>query len=419
MTLTDTQVIRAGRVLSGSAIAMAVGGLVVAIVAGRWEEAWLTLTPVNASIGIGFGVLAWTILPRQPRNRSVWAYAVAAFFGGLYATCLAVLVHSVPPNVINDVDADLLPAELTWQAAIAIGTMSAAWIPGFLLPLTIGLLLFPDGQLPSPRWRWVGWYQATTLSLAFLLSLGANHRWSTRPAPQPGGTLGTIAEVFINLALLGALLGIASLVVRYRHGDAVIRHQIRWIAVGGALIVVSLAFRFAFDSRGTASLENAVYFVPLASLILSFWVAITKYRLYEIDVIISKSVTYLGLAAVITGLYVLVVLGPLLLIDSSDESGPGLLLPILATGAVAIAFEPVRTRMQRFANRLVYGERATPYEVLSQVTARLADTEPGSGTEALARLLADGTGADSAVVWLRSGDVFTPDGVWHLSLIHI
>ena len=111
----------------------------------------------------------------------------------------------------------------------------------------------------------------------------------------------------------------------------------------------------------------------LVLLIGSFWVAIAKYRLYEIDVIISKSVTYLGLGAVITGLYAAVVIVPLLVLGRSDDGSPGLVLPIVATAVVAVLFEPIRARMQRWANRLVYGDRATPHEVLSQVTSRLAD----------------------------------------------
>ena len=67
-------------------------------------------------------------------------------------------------------------------------------------------------------------------------------------------------------------------------------------------------------------------------LIGSFWMAVTKYRLYEIDVIVSKSLTYLGLGAVITGLYVLLVVGPLLVVGRSDDGGPGLVLPIVAHG---------------------------------------------------------------------------------------
>ncbi len=88
MTLTDAQLIRIGRTIAAVAVLLAVGGLIAAISLGRWQSAVNTVTPINASVAVGFGALAWTVLPKQPRNRSVWAYNVAAFFGGLYSAAL-------------------------------------------------------------------------------------------------------------------------------------------------------------------------------------------------------------------------------------------------------------------------------------------------------------------------------------------
>ncbi|MGB7877823.1 MAG: hypothetical protein WBL31_03605, partial [Ilumatobacteraceae bacterium] len=193
MTPTDAQLIRIGRTIAAVAVVLAVGGLIVAISLGRWQSAVNTVTPINASVGVGFGALAWTVLPKQPRNRSVWAYNVAAFFGGLYSAALVPLVLAIPPDVEASADA-LIPAELSWPAAIAATILAAGWIPSFLLPLTIGLLLFPDGRVPSPRWRWALRFQSSTLGLAFLLACAANNPRSTRPLPTPGGTLGDLAE---------------------------------------------------------------------------------------------------------------------------------------------------------------------------------------------------------------------------------
>ena len=415
MRPTDAQLIRIGRTIAAVAVVLAVGGLIAAISLGRWQSAVNTVTPINASVGVGFGALAWTILPKQPRNRSVWAYTVAAFFGGLYSAALVPLVLAISPDVEANADA-LIPADLPWTAATAATILAAGWIPAFLLPLTIGLLLFPNGHVPSPRWRWALRFQTTALGLAFLLACAANNPWSTRPIPTPGGTLGDLAEIFILLALLSALLGIASLVVRYRKGDAVIRHQIRWIAAGGALVVIGeLALRLAAggDSGDVGpTIQILINLVPLLLLIAAFWVAITRYRLYEIDTIISKSVTYFGLAVVIVGLYAAIVVVPLLIIGASDEGGPGLILPIVASAMVAVLFEPIRSRLQRGANRLVYGDRVSPYEVLSQVTSSLPDVAAGDGTGDLARLLASGTGAERAIVWVASGGVLRPSGVF-------
>jgi signal transduction histidine kinase len=152
-----------------------------------------------------------------------------------------------------------------------------------------------------------------------------------------------------------------------------------------------------------------------SALVLAYGIAIAKYRLYDIDVVISKSVTYLGMAAVITVLYAAVVVVPIVVIGESDAGGPGLLLPIVATAAVAVLFEPIRSYMQRGANRLVYGKRATPHDVLSQVTANLSSVEAGDGSEDLARLVAEGTGAERAIVWLVADDLLQPEGTWSVA----
>jgi signal transduction histidine kinase len=417
MTPTDEQLIRLGRTVAGSSVVVAIGGLVVAAAVGRWEVAWEVLAPVNALVGVGFGALAWTVLPKQPRNGSVWAYTFAAFFGGLFSACLAILVLSAPTSLLDDVsDLAMIPADLPWPAAIAAGVMVTFWLPCLFLPLTLGLLLFPDGRLPSPSWRWVGWYQALTLTLAVIGSLVLNNRWSTYEVTSVTGTFGTIVEVVIVLAQLGAAFGVAALVARYRRGDTMVRRQIRWIASGGALLVIGTAAIFvirgglAGPSDSTA--ENLLNLVPLGVLIGSFWVAITRYRLYEIDAIISKSVTYIGLAVVIVGLYAAVVVVPLLIIGVPDEGGPGLVLPIVASAMVAVLFEPIRSRLQRAANRLVYGDRASPHEVLSQVTSSLPAAAAGDGTGDLAQLIARGTGADRAIVWVASGEMLQASGVF-------
>ncbi len=415
--VTDEQRIRFGRALAGSSVVVAIGGLAVAAAVGRWEIAWEVAAPVNALVGVGFGALAWTVLPAQPRNGSVWAYTWAAFFGALYSACVAVLVLSVPASTVDQRDTiAFIPADQPWPAAVAMGVMVTFWLPCVFLPLTLGLLLFPDGRLPSPRWRWVGWYQVAALTLAVIASLVLNNRWSTYEVPSVSGTFGTAVEVVVVLAQLGAVFGIAALVARYRSGDAVIRRQIRWIASGGAFLVLGeiaiFVIRGGLASPSDPTVENVLNLVPLAVLIGSFWVAITRYRLYEIDTIISKSVTYLGLAIVIVGLYAAIVVGPLLIIGRSDDGGPGLILPIVASAMVAMLFEPIRSRLQRAANRLVYGDRVSPYEVLSQVTSSLPAVAAGDGTGDLAQLLARGTGAERAIVWVASGGVLRASGVF-------
>jgi signal transduction histidine kinase len=151
--------------------------------------------------------------------------------------------------------------------------------------------------------------------------------------------------------------------------------------------------------------SDAVILLVLAAaellLILSFAVAITKYRLYDIDVVISKTVTYGALALFITVVYVAIVAGLGSLFGAGDE--PNLAVAIAATGAVALMFEPIRSRLQRWANRLVYGERATPYEVLARFSKRAATAEHDEEMlERIPRLIVAGTGASEATLWIAA-----------------
>src|SRR5207253_5495092 len=162
---------------------------------------------------------------------------------------------------------------------------------------------------------------------------------------------------------------------------------------------------------GLPNAVRAVTFVAVPLMPAATAVAILKYHLYDIDVVINKTVVYAALAAFITLVYVSIVVGIGAAIGKG--SNPNLGLSILATAVVAVAFQPVRERVQKLANRLVYGKRATPYEVLSEFSSRMAGAY---ATEDLlprmARILAEGTGAQSARVWLRVGSALKAGGSW-------
>jgi hypothetical protein len=138
-------------------------------------------------------------------------------------------------------------------------------------------------------------------------------------------------------------------------------------------------------------------------LYVAIGIAMVKHNLYDIDVILNKAIAYGALAVIFTGVYVLVVVVIGAVIGVTEG------LSLVATAVVAVAFQPIRRRAQRFANRLVYGERATPYEVLSRFSEQVGETYSGEDIHLrMVRLLAEGTGATSAAVWLRVGDEYRP-----------
>jgi hypothetical protein len=152
-----------------------------------------------------------------------------------------------------------------------------------------------------------------------------------------------------------------------------------------------------------ASLVSFV-FIPVA-----IGMAILKYRLYDIDLVINKTVVYGAMAAFITAVYVAIVVG----IGHAEGSSRNLGLSIAATALVAVGFQPVRERVQRFANRLVYGKRASPYEVLSEFSGGMSHAV---ATEDLlprmARIVAEGAGAARADVWLHVGPELVREATW-------
>ena len=148
--------------------------------------------------------------------------------------------------------------------------------------------------------------------------------------------------------------------------------------------------------------------VGIVLIPLAVGVAIMRYRLYEIDRIISRSVTYGLLAVFIGGVYVAIVVGLGALLGGDTGFG----LSIAATALVAIAFQPMRRSVERWANRLVYGERATPHEILVQFSHRSSELSDVELIDQAPKLIVDATGAATAALWVRSADGFRTASTW-------
>jgi signal transduction histidine kinase len=144
---------------------------------------------------------------------------------------------------------------------------------------------------------------------------------------------------------------------------------------------------------------------------IALFIGILRYRLWDIDKVISRTLVYSVLAGFVSAVYVLVVVGAGSFFGEAQTQNLG--LSIVATGIIAVAFQPVKERVQRFANRLVYGQRATPYEVLSEFSERMAETPATDVLLArMARILAEGTAARRADVWLKVGSELRPAASW-------
>ena len=192
------------------------------------------------------------------------------------------------------------------------------------------------------------------------------------------------------------------------------RHQIKWVAAAAlfltvVLILFNLLPSAVFGDPGPLIAGTVALVVSVAALGVptAIGVAVLKYRLYDIDVIIGRTLVYGVLAALITAVYIGIAVGVGTLVGSGGQ--PNLWLSIVATIIVAVGFQPVRERVQKIANRLVYGNRATPYEVLTEFSDQVAEAYAADEVlPRMARVLQEATGAQSATVWLKGPAILRP-----------
>jgi signal transduction histidine kinase len=417
--MQDRTLIRSGRILVAVSVVLAVAGMGIVAMLGGWEYSFNDGVVHLGIAAVGFGWLVWATIARQVRNGVLWALAAAALFGALFAAGFAALIiwgRGAFPDFTAGVAGKLAPVDVPLPVAIAMQPLAWAWLPAFGLVLTLGLLMFPDGRLPSPRWRWATWYCLVTMALSVGYSVwiarpSSNVPLLETPASMRATTAYLTSEILDVLAVSGALLGIAALFVRYRRSTGSVRRQIRWIGWGAAFLTVGLFWTLVVDETSLAATSPLIALGAEAVLIMSFAIAITRYRLYEIDVVISRTAAYSTLALMVAGLYVAAVFGLAALFGEPAQgvADLGVGFWFVATALVAFAFEPLRVRFERLANRVVYGQRTPPAEVLSQLTSHLSEAPRSEGLAGLARLLREGTGAETAVVWLGIGGQLRPE----------
>jgi signal transduction histidine kinase len=314
----------------------------------------------------------------------------------------------------------------TWALARGYGgaliaipglTSNFGWLLGLLAPLLLIPVLFPDGRLPSPRWRPFVWCCA-----AFITIIGLNLLFGQRLLGGSGDDVGVRNPLYIQAfdtvsldpfiaILLPTLFGlsVSSLILRFRRSTGVERQQIKWVAFGLPISVVLVVLStFAGDQTILGAVFSAASYLVFP---VTIGIAILRFHLYDLDLVVRKTLLYGTLAAFIAVVYVAIVVGVGALVGSGDSQN--LVLSVAATAIVAIAFQPVRARAERFANRIVYGKRATPYEILAEFSGRMGEAyEDDDVLPRMSRVLGEGIAAEHAEVWLHVGQELRVAAAW-------
>ena len=366
--------------LASPVTALVIGGVTLVLTIADVPLAALAHQSLNANGGsvpvwfsAAFAIVGLVVAWRKPRNPIGWILLGIAAFGTLsqdgsyYAVADYRLRHGSLP--------------FGWVAMLA----QPGWAPAIAL-LGLAFLLFPDGRLPSPRWRWVLWIYLTWAALfmagAFAFTIGAaighdihvdtsgNLLILDHPTGS-GAWWGAVSDVFVPWLIVTLLAALGRQALSYRHSSEERRQQLKWLlsgsAIGGVCIVVT--FPLSDSSSGIVPILGAITLIGGLAIPLSMGVAILKYRLYDIDRIISRTLAYAILTALLVGVYAgLVLLATQVLEFASPVAVAA------STLAAAALFNPLRRRVQQAVDRRFNRAGFDADTTVAAFAARLKDS---------------------------------------------
>jgi signal transduction histidine kinase len=399
-----------------------------ALVERQTEGETFAVEAVNPQVVIALVVgLLWMvtgslIVSRQPRNTAGWiflAIGVALPVGGMANTLAVTGVKTDPGSV---------PLVGLW-AVIS----EYIFLPVVLLPLLF--LLFPDGRPPTPRWRWADRALFAGLAIAivgFAVSPGPLNNLVEsgilyeNPIGIPGFASGSSAmtTVGVVICLIAGFSTVFAVRGRFKRSTGEERQQLRWLVFVATTAGILFVFLFGLTILAGDVIGRALGGFPLFSVLLvllaaviafgvpgAYLVAIFRYGLWDLDVVVRKTVVYVVLAVLllVTGFaFVWFVTGLF-----ASAAAPNGKVDLLSGVVIGLLFWPLRKVAVKIADRFVYGGRATPYEVLTSFAGRVG--EAYSTDDILPRMvqvLGKGVGAQGATVWLRVGNELRPAMTW-------
>ena len=390
-------------------VALAVAGLILALLngltlgeiflAGSGPSVAILLTQI-----VSFSVVGALIASHRPENPIGWLFLAAALFYGIQIPGEEYAVYALLTNPGS------LPlgAELAWLT-------EWIWAPGFGIILVFLPLLFPDGHPPSRRWRGVAWLGG--LSIGLICVLTSIVLWPERgPALlQLGGYAGEVEEwrsavsdwvlrLGGPMLLLAGLGAVISLVVRFRRARGDVRQQIKWFASAAALTLVWILLFGQASLRGLPGIIVALSgLLVIASIPVATGIAILRYRLYDIDRIINRTLVY----GVLTGILVLVYFGGVAASEAifraltGQEQQPQIAV-VVSTLVIAALFTPLSRRIQRLIDRRFYRRKYDARKTLEAFSVQLRDeTDLEALSEDLVGVVRETMQPAHVSLWLR------------------
>ena len=361
-----------------------------------------------------YAVVGGLLALRVPRNPIGWLLLIASLGLLLSGAMSEYAVYAL----------------VTAPGTVPLGTF-AAWVSTWTFPCVVGmplvLVLFPDGHVPSRSWRWL---PAALIASAVMAAIGTIFApgvldVTTDVQPQNPYAITSLDTPLHVLAWIGGLglalfsiLAVVALIQRYRAASPEERQQVRWLAsagiAGGIALVAVLVTSIGIQPGETRPLNDLAF--------LLFWlcigfgipaavgVATLRYRLYELDLVIKKTVVFV---LVVIALMALAFVVGLIVTNVATPQLHNERLILFVGLALGILVLPLFRLSTRIADRLVYGGRATPYEVLTEFGERMSDTYSTEDVlPRTAQLLASATGAKRATVWLSVGRELRCAAVW-------
>ena len=354
--------------LGGGPAAIAAGSLAVKVAAGgALVDNYLVVNVVMAVVAPLIGGL---LVARLPRNLMGWLFCLT---GGAYALAAAATAWVGASQRWG-----------WWSLTGAAWLGEWAFVPALGTQMTLLLLLFPDGRPPTPRWRplvWVSGVLVVSVTVAFMF-VPDLHVTESVLTPNPIGVAAIDAVVGVLLVLLLAtgLLCVAALLWRLHRSDEERRRIAPYVAAGVLVAAALVAGRTVPDVEPLLQ----TLFLPL--LPVSAAVCILRYRLYDLELVVRRSLVWVGLTAAVVGGYALMVEATANLLHRQA----GLPESLLAAGVVAAAFQPARVVLQRAVSRSLYGHRDDPYAALGRLGESIAVlAEPSAALQRAADNIAE------------------------------